>query len=177
MCVLVNILYCIQEGWVHSSCLAQIPFSKDCGTDDECVSDLQLSVKRSGKQSRWVNRKVSVLDQRLEKWHQHNEPARSATVTVPWGILVDTLSMCERLFHSLFSFFFILYCCFCCFLCFVMCSCVIKYVIGSIWTISIKYNLFQRKKHRKKRNSKVSGKMYNEKSHGFQLQALLKNRT
>ncbi|XP_063066232.1 integrin alpha-2-like isoform X2 [Engraulis encrasicolus] len=28
-----------------------IPFSKDCGTDDVCVSDLQLSVKRSGGQS------------------------------------------------------------------------------------------------------------------------------
>ncbi|KAL2100298.1 hypothetical protein ACEWY4_004692 [Coilia grayii] len=42
-----------------------VPFSKDCGTDDVCVSDLQLRVKRSGKQPRSSPMLVSQKNRRL----------------------------------------------------------------------------------------------------------------
>ncbi|XP_031434320.1 integrin alpha-2-like [Clupea harengus] len=42
-----------------------IPFSKDCGTDDVCVSDLQLSVKRTADQSSSSPMLVSQKNRRL----------------------------------------------------------------------------------------------------------------
>ncbi|KAL2099997.1 hypothetical protein ACEWY4_004391 [Coilia grayii] len=42
-----------------------IPFSKDCGTDDVCMSDLQLSVTRSGEQSSSSPMLVSQKNRRL----------------------------------------------------------------------------------------------------------------
>ncbi|XP_062410862.1 integrin alpha-2-like [Sardina pilchardus] len=42
-----------------------IPFSKDCGTDDVCVSDLQLRVRKSGEQSSSSPMLVSQKNRRL----------------------------------------------------------------------------------------------------------------